>query len=187
MSLEQFAKQYDLVPNPNGEGLMVPDRSRPRSPVSGRVMAQGKSHRGGKSTPRHMMDGGGPDPTIDPIRESRTFMIPVVTVSETNQREHWSSQNRRRKKQRRGAFNIAGEWIEGLPAKPWRITLTRYGSRRMDPGNLSSSMKGPQDGVAAALKLDDDGTDGTDWKYKQHPDGRKTAFRGVGVKIETLT
>lgn len=30
MNLEDFAKQHDLIPSPDGNGLMVPDRSQPQ-------------------------------------------------------------------------------------------------------------------------------------------------------------
>lgn len=124
--------------------------------------------------------------SVEPARRVLEFQIPCTTVSETNMRESWRKRHRRRKDQRRRAGSIAADWINRLPPKPWRITLTRYGAQRMDPGNLSASMKGPQDGLCDAIGIDD-GDATHEWDYRQKPDGRRDAYRGVGVKIETIT
>lgn len=113
------------------------------------------------------------------------FKIPIRTVSETNMREHWSKRHKRRKEQRRVAGNFANQIAAKLPPKPWRLTLTRYGRQRMDAGNLPAAMKGPQDGLCDAIGIDD-GDIEHQWCYMQKPDGRKSAFRGVGVRIESI-
>lgn len=109
------------------------------------------------------------------------FEIPIRTVSETNQRCHWAKKAKRTKEQRGLAGLFTRQWLNDLPPKPWRITMTRVGKRRLDAGNVPPAMKGPQDGMCDALGIDD-GDEAHEWSYKQ----RVAKEYGIEVKIETI-
>jgi hypothetical protein len=85
-----------------------------------------------------------------------TITIPIRTVSELNQREHWRMRHRRRKSQRIAVwahvFKVVGD--AGLTLDhllPCVITLTRVAPQRMDSDGVVASMKAVRDGVADAL------------------------------------
>ena len=67
-----------------------------------------------------------------------------------------------------------------IPPKPWRITLTRIGKRRLDTGNNPGSMKHVQDGICDALGIDD-GDEAHDWIYHQRIE------KQYAVEVEILT
>ena len=126
----------------------------------------------------------------------REYEIEVETKSETNQRCHWAVKAKRAKEQRRigrvwseqwtgECAGMNGTWGECLPPKPWRITLTRIGRRRLDTGNVPAAMKAVQDGICDALQIDD-GDEAHEWCYKQQTRKPSEGACGVGVKIETI-
>lgn len=88
-------------------------------------------------------------------------MIPIKTVSETNQREHWTSRHRRRKAQRWAAFCHTP--IHQLPCV---VTLTRVAPRRLDDDNLRGALKAVRDGIADRLGVDD-ADPRVEWRYGQ--------------------
>ena len=102
--------------------------------------------------------------------------IPIRTVSEANQREHWSKRHRRNvAQQARVAWTLFGhEWT----ALPCRITLTRIAPRKLDPDNLAGSFKHVQDAVAKWLGVDD-GDASLTWVYAQ----RKGAAKEYAVEV----
>jgi hypothetical protein len=96
-----------------------------------------------------------------------TITIPIRTVSEANQREHWSKRHRRNKAQQyatRHALLTTSCLV--IPDHPWHITLTRIAPRRLDSDNLAGSFKHVQDAVAKWLGVDD-GSDRVRWTYEQ--------------------
>jgi hypothetical protein len=107
------------------------------------------------------------------------LVLPIRTESETNQREHWARRHRRRKAQRTTAGLVVRSLLlaEGLGV-PCRVTLTRIAPRRLDSDNLVSSLKGPRDGVADALGVDD-ADERVEWAYGQ----RRGKPREYGVQI----
>lgn len=117
------------------------------------------------------------------------FWLPIRTVSEANQREHWSVKAKRKKQQTssvalvtRGELAIRGMWDPGRwDGWPMRITLTRYGVRRLDADNLAGAFKGIQDGIAKALGVDD-GDERLTWVYAQEKSNKLRI--GVVVTIE---
>lgn len=111
------------------------------------------------------------------------FLLPIRTVSEANQREHWAVKAKRKKQQTNLAALVTCSVVSQrwLFARPARITLTRYGVRRLDADNLAGSFKGIQDGIAAALGMDD-GDERLTWVYAQEK-GNKSRI-GVVVTIE---
>ena len=98
-------------------------------------------------------------------------MLPIKTVSESNQRGHWAKKARRARQQRDAAYLVirsaisAGGLPDGLPEHR-TIFLTRISPRKLDSDNLSSSLKAVRDGVADALGIDD-GDERFEWRYAQ--------------------
>jgi hypothetical protein len=93
-----------------------------------------------------------------------TLELPIRTVSETNQREHWAKRHRRRADQR-GATRLLLHRCS-RPALPVRITLTRVAPRKLDDDNLRGALKAVRDGVADWLELDD-ADERIEWCYAQ--------------------
>lgn len=106
--------------------------------------------------------------------------IPVRTVSEMNQRDHWAKRHRRLKKHKAAAFWLVNSTPR--PKPPVTIVLTRIGKKLLDPDNLAGSFKGVQDGVAMALGVDDGDSEKVKWDYRQEI-GKKYA---VVARIEEV-
>jgi len=86
-----------------------------------------------------------------------TFTIPVVTKSESNQREHWAAKAKRAKTQRGAARLLTHHTMTGIDLRcPLRITLTRIAPRALDGDNLGPALKAVRDGVAEALGFAND-------------------------------
>jgi hypothetical protein len=102
-----------------------------------------------------------------------SIILPIRTFSESNMRSHWAVKAKRSKEQRTAAHAhiLAAKRFFTLPEKPWRITLTRIGKKRLDTGNNPGSMKAVQDGICDALGIDD-GDEAHDWIYKQRVEKR---------------
>lgn len=95
--------------------------------------------------------------------------LPIRTVSEANNREHWRVKSQRAKQQR-GWASAAVESMENKisrSAEHLQITLTRFGPRLMDGDNVVRSLKAVRDGVADAIGIDD-GDAFYDWRYAQY-------------------
>lgn len=115
-------------------------------------------------------------------RRSVTWTLPIRTVSESNQREHWAARARRRRKQRKDVHLLVGIMLraEGLRA-PCTVTLTRIAPRALDSDNLQGACKAIRDGVADALGVDD-GDPRIRWEYGQRRGGAKAY--GVEIRVE---
>lgn len=113
------------------------------------------------------------------------YEIEVQTVSETNQRGHWAKKAERAKLQRGIGKVWTQQWVNDLPPKPWRVTLTRIGRRRLDTGNVPAAMKAVQDGICDALQIDD-GDEAHEWCYRQQTRKPSEGACGVGVRIESI-
>src|SRR5262245_17659834 len=104
-----------------------------------------------------------------------TLVLPIRTVSEANQREHWATKFRRKKTQQQIVHLHFRQWkrnqITYLLIPPFTIRLTRIGARKLDPDNLAGSFKHVQDAVARELKIDD-GDSRVTWLYEQEPGKR---------------
>lgn len=113
-------------------------------------------------------------------KDPRTLAVkvPIRTVSESNQREHYMATHRRKKQQQRdvGLFLNTCRRVR-LPCDVW---LTRIAPNRFDPGNLEASFKHVQDQVAAWLGVDDGDTSRVNWRYEQ----RKGRPKEYAVLIE---
>jgi len=91
--------------------------------------------------------------------------IPIRTVSEANQREHWAKRHKRNKRQQLETtwhLSRAARWF----VFPCRVTLTRIAPRKLDTDNLAGSFKHVQDAVAKWLGVDD-GDGSVEWRYEQ--------------------
>ena len=79
----------------------------------------------------------------------RTVELPIRTVSEANQREHWGKKAARAKVHRRMTAAIllakVGKCQPNDP--PDCITLTRIAPRSLDSDNLAGSFKAVRDGI----------------------------------------
>ncbi len=107
-------------------------------------------------------------------------VVPVRTVSEMNQREHWSARARRAKAQRKATWLTLRAYSLTPPRLPLAITLTRMAPRSLDQGdNLNGSCKHVRDQVCGWLGVNDN-TDEITWVYRQE----KSASYGVRVRID---
>lgn len=111
-------------------------------------------------------------------------LVPIRTVAETNEREHWSRRHKRRKAQREAvAWSLAPHQAAMVVfAKRWIVTITRVAPRPLDGhDNLRSGLKATADEVARWLGVDD-GSDAVEWRYGQRR-GRVREY-AVEVRIE---
>lgn len=96
-----------------------------------------------------------------------TFNLHCRLVSLTNSREHHMAKARRAKQQRGDAKKATlAELDRANTDRPWLITITRLGKRKLDDDNLASSAKHIRDGIADALGIDD-GDERLRWRYAQ--------------------
>jgi hypothetical protein len=112
---------------------------------------------------------------------SLDFQVPVKTVSELNQREHWAVKNKRKQLQQLEVMAVLNNNLRGRSVQlPCLVKLTRIGPRKLDEGdNLSSAFKGIRDQIAKQLGADDGDTDTIRFEYAQMPIG----MREYGVRV----
>lgn len=103
---------------------------------------------------------------------SITVALPIKTVSEANQREHWAKKHGRKKAQQAIAVPILQAALRPIPQPPMKITFTRVSCGRLDADNLAGSFKHIQDALAHVLGIDD-GDERLEFVYQQ----RKAAHR----------
>lgn len=104
--------------------------------------------------------------------------VPIRVVNESNVR----GQARAYMARKAATKAIMAEVLPAfkvVPPGPWRVTLTRYGTRVMDGDGLQSALKVIRDCVAAWLGCDDGDTDRVRWRYRQ----RGGFVGGVGVEV----
>ena len=108
-----------------------------------------------------------------------TVYLPVHTVSELNQRGHWSKRKRRAAEHRGLACLVLKPKLRAAPHPlPVQVTLTRIAPRPLDGDNLQAALKHVRDGVADALGVDDR-TALVEWVYRQ----QRGAAREYGVAV----
>jgi hypothetical protein len=122
--------------------------------------------------------------------------LPLRTVSEANQRGHWSKGAKRAKEQRSVVALALGPHLRKVvaahlgiaPALRYglAVTLTRIGPRRLDGDNLQRALKAVRDGVADALGVDD-GDERIEWRYEQLYAGEGPKGYGVQIRIGALS
>ena len=111
-----------------------------------------------------------------------SFEIPMHTVSEANRasHEHWRDRHGRTKEQRTGAWARTLNELKKVPADireeilhgNIEITITRISPGELDEGNLSMSVKAPQDGLIDAVNHGQDRDKRLSWHYKQIRGGK---------------
>lgn len=109
------------------------------------------------------------------------FQIPVRTISEANQREHWAVKNKRKNVQQLEMLaalqnNLVGRKL----TPPYAVRLTRIGPKPLDSDNLAGCFKHCQDQIARKLGVDDGDTAKITWQYAQMP----IRIREYAVKVE---
>lgn len=112
-----------------------------------------------------------------------TITLPIRTVSEANQREHWATRWKRKLQQQRmvqfGCGAVHGRaWR--LDCAAFHVTFTRIvppRGRRMDQDNYAGSWKHIQDAVAHILGVDDGDVDRVEWVYAPQERGDRYAVR----------
>lgn len=104
------------------------------------------------------------------LRGATTVTLPIRTVSEANQREHWAKKAGRVKGQRM-ATGMRMRAVLAGSRFPLRVLLTRIAPRALDDDNLRGALKAVRDGVADALGVDDRDP-GVTWAYAQRRGGK---------------
>lgn len=111
-------------------------------------------------------------------------LFEIPTVSEPNNRDHWSAKNRRKRKQQ-SDFLILWRWHRiGKPKPPITVTFTRHGHQPLDDDNLRAAFKGIRDQVAKEVGVDD-GSDAIEWRYEQVKTPKRANF--FEMEIEEIT
>jgi|GEM_PF-1460587 len=113
------------------------------------------------------------------------WVLPVVTVSESNCRDDWAKKSNRTRVARRVVSRAFGRRLDALPpfalayhaGRTITVVLTRLGGRKLDAANLPSALKATEDAVALMLGADD-GDDRWRAEFRQECGGR------TGVRIE---
>lgn len=101
-------------------------------------------------------------------------VLPVMTVSEANRRDHWAVKAKRAKRHR-----FVARALCPLHALPCVVRLTRLSTGTLDDDNLRGALKAVRDGVADALGVDDRDPRVV-WEYAQE---RAKALKGA-VRLE---
>jgi len=118
------------------------------------------------------------------VTDAWEFTVPIRTVSESNQREHWAARARRAKEQRANTkFHMFQSWLWTVRQFPsWWITLTRIAPRQVDDDNLRGALKAVRDQVTVELELESDADPRLTWHYAQAR-GKPKEY-AVRVRIE---
>lgn len=107
------------------------------------------------------------------------IQIPIKVVTSLNSRSHWSVKAKATKRERNAVALAARQKLRQVSPLV-RVTLTRFGPRRLDSDNLAGCLKGTRDQIAAELKIDD-GSPLIEWDYRQ-----ETGPYGVTVLVESV-
>ncbi len=108
--------------------------------------------------------------------------LPLRTVSEKNQREHWSRRAKRVAAQRGMAKLACWSACYPLRGKPVTVLLTRVSPFALDQGdNIAAALSAVRDGVADALGTNDRDPLVT-WKYDQ----RRGAAKEYAVAVQLV-
>jgi hypothetical protein len=104
-------------------------------------------------------------------------ILPIKTVSLTNQREHWRTRYKRTKYQREAVSMLMPK---GVPV-PCTVRLTRISSGVLDDDNLPASLKSVRDQIAALSGVDD-ADPRIKWVYAQE----RINKRQYEVRVEVI-
>jgi hypothetical protein len=115
------------------------------------------------------------------------FMLPLRTVSLTNQRGHWAKRARRSAHER---ALVAAVWTTTggnpvlRPGETATVTLTRVAPRVLDDDNVRGAMKSVRDEIAECVGVDDRDPR-VKWLYVQER-GKPNEY-AVRVTVEVVT
>ena len=105
-------------------------------------------------------------------RAVQELVLPVMTVSEANRRDHWAVKAKRAKRHRFVARALCPP-----AALPCVVRLTRLSAGTLDDDNLRGALKAVRDGCADRLGIDDRDPR-VEWQYGQErAKGQKGAVR----------
>lgn len=109
------------------------------------------------------------------------FQAPIKTISEANQREHWSVKNKRKNLQQLEMLaalqnNLTGKKL----SPPYVVKLIRIAPKALDTDNLAGAFKHVRDAIARKLGVDDGDTEKVTWIYDQMP----VRIHQYSVKVE---
>lgn len=93
-----------------------------------------------------------------------TFEVPIRCVNPTNNRQGWKAVYFRGEKQKKA---VAVLFPKKVGPRPYVVTLTRVGPRKLDSDNVQASLKHIRDQVAACLGVDDGDESLVRWIYEQ--------------------
>jgi hypothetical protein len=110
------------------------------------------------------------------------FHIPIRLPSLSNERFHWRTLARIKKKQKEATMYCMIGLV--IPQLPLVVTITRIGPRKLDDDNLASACKYVRDQIAKQIGVDDGSSDYT-WLYSQRI-GKNLRY-GVDVEISRRT
>lgn len=102
-------------------------------------------------------------PVFAILAGSPTWVLPIVTVSESNSREDWAKKSNRTRAARRTVSLAFGRELATVAryadafhsGQMLAVVLTRLGGRKLDKSNLPSALKATEDAVALMLGADD--------------------------------
>lgn len=92
--------------------------------------------------------------------------LPIRTVSESNNRDHWRLKNIRRQDQRRSVYYAWRATVRRKPTLPCTVKLTRLGPKLWDDDNNVGGFKAIRDVVSELIGVDD-GSDQIKFVYEQ--------------------
>lgn len=122
--------------------------------------------------------------TAADLRKPVELALPILTVSEANQREHWAFKSKRHKEQRFAcAMAIRPHAYRLRGMIPIVVTLTRISTGTLDTDNLAGAFKSCRDGIADAIGVNDRDTERVEYRYAQRKG--KRGQRGIEIRIET--
>lgn len=104
---------------------------------------------------------------------------PIITGNPMNARKVWQEVSRKSEVAR---YEAKSACIDAKFEKrfPVRVTMIRYGSRKLDKGcGLNAALKPVRDGIADYMGRDDGDEQAYEWIYDQKP----APVRGNGVRI----
>lgn len=110
------------------------------------------------------------------VSTSHSVQIPVMTISEANQREHWGRKHARKKRQQ-STIRLCLSRVRA-PALPCTVTITRIApGTKEDADNNVAAIKHAQDSLKTWLGADD-GDPRITWVYApQEQDGQRYGIR----------
>lgn len=103
----------------------------------------------------------------------------IKTVSEANQREHWSKKYRRKVEQQ-GTFSMLWRSYRPKLKLPAIVTFTRHSCSVLDSDNLAGAFKHVRDQLAKELGIDD-GSDKIRFEYKQERIAKRQHYFTVEI------